>query len=110
MEEPMKKCGKRLSVLWSTLMLSIVATAALAFNASGTELEHSTSQTSGTELEQRTKLLEDQVKMLITSEAQRGFQERFKTSFNPAKTRLLLGLTSKDGFRLTGPRYPYRNR
>ena len=75
----MKRYGKRLFVRWSTLLLSIAATATLTLNASGTELE------------QRTKLLEDQTKMLMTSEAQQGFKERFKVSFSPDKTELLLG-------------------
>jgi hypothetical protein len=115
----MERYGKRLSVHWKILMLSIAVTAALTFNASGVEPEHSTNQTSGTEqstnqtsgtelekliklfedqtrmlmtaLEQRIRLLEDQTKMLMIVDAQRGFQERFKTSFNSEKTRLLLG-------------------
>jgi hypothetical protein len=97
----MERYGKRLSVNWKILLLSIAVTAALTYNASGMEpeestnqtsgTEHSTNQTSGTDLKQRIKLLEDQTKMLMTVDAQRGFQERFKTSFNPEKTRLLLG-------------------
>jgi hypothetical protein len=97
----MERYGKRLSVNWKILLLSIAVTAALTYNASGMEPEESTNQTSGTEqstnqtsgtdLKQRIKLLEDQTKMLMTVDAQRGFQERFKTSFNPEKTRLLLG-------------------
>ena len=119
----MERYWKRLSVHWKILMLSIAVTAALTFNASGIEPEQSTNQTSGTEQntnqtsgtelekliklfedqtkmlmtarEQRIKLLEDQTKMLMTADAQRGFQERFKTSFDPEKTRLLLGLDLK---------------
>src|SRR6516162_7194944 len=101
----MERYWKRLSVHWKILMLSIPVTAALTFNASGIEpeqstnqtsgTEQSTNQTSGTEREQRIKLLEDQTKMLMTADAQRGFQERFKTSFDPEKTRLLLGLDLK---------------
>src|SRR5215472_13916795 len=115
----MERYRKRLSVHWKILTLSIVVTAALAFNASGMEpeqrpnqtsgTEQSTNQPSGTELEQliklfqaqtkmlmsipeqRMKLLADQTKMLMTADAQRGFQEKFKTSFDPEKTRLLLG-------------------
>jgi hypothetical protein len=115
----MERYGKRHSIHWKILTLSIVVTAALAFNAKGMEseqcpnqtrnTEQSTSQPSGTELEQliklfraqtkmllsvperRIKLLADQTKMLMTADAQRGFQEKFKTSFDPEKTRLLLG-------------------
>lgn len=40
---------------------------------------------------QRSQLLEAQSKMLMISEAQQGFNEVFKASFDPDKTRLLLG-------------------
>ena len=43
------------------------------------------------EPDQRSLILEEQAKMLIISEAQEGFRELFKTTFNPDKTRLLLG-------------------
>ena len=115
-EEAMERYGKRLSVHWKTLMLSIAVTAALAFNASGMEPEQSTNQTSGTEqstnqasdteLKQLLKLLEDQTKMLMTADAQRGFQERFKTSFNPEKTRLLLGYELKRWVQAHRPKVP----
>jgi hypothetical protein len=41
--------------------------------------------------DQRTSILEEQVKMLMISEAHEGFKELFKTTFDPNKTRLLLG-------------------
>jgi hypothetical protein len=41
--------------------------------------------------EQRFRLLEAQSKMLMTSDAQQGFKEVFNASFDPDRTRLLLG-------------------
>jgi hypothetical protein len=39
----------------------------------------------------RVSILEEQTKMLMIVEAQQGFNDLFKTSFNPDKTELLLG-------------------
>ncbi len=39
----------------------------------------------------RLPILEEQTRMLMILEAQQGFKELFKTSFNPDKTQLLLG-------------------
>jgi hypothetical protein len=78
----MERHETRLSVHWKTLILSIAVTAILTFNANGMGPEQSTK-------EQRK--VEDQTKILMTADAQRGFQEMFKTSFNPEKTRVLLG-------------------
>lgn len=43
------------------------------------------------EPDQRAAILEEQAKMLIISEAREGFAQLFKTTFNPDKSRLLLG-------------------
>jgi hypothetical protein len=134
----MERYRRRHSVHWKTLMLSIAVTAALTFSASGMEPEQSANQTSSTEqstsdtsateveqltklfedqtkmlmtaLEQRKKLLEDQTKMLMTADAQRGFQEMFKTSFDPEKTRLLLGPDLKRWVQAHRPKVPLPER
>jgi len=47
----------------------------------------------------RTEILEDQVKMLMISEADQGFRGIFKKSFNIHKTKVLLGADLKKWFR-----------
>ena len=76
----MDRHAKRPSVGWRTPLLSI-AVAVLTLN---TGCSHSGS-------EQRLRLLEDQAKILMISEAQQGFSEIFKATFNQDKTQLLLG-------------------
>src|ERR1044071_8406267 len=45
--------------------------------------------------DQRLPILEEQTKMLMTIEAEQGFQELFKTTFTPAKAQLLVGADLK---------------
>lgn len=49
------------------------------------------SSCSQTKPDPRVVILQDQVKMLMTIEAQEGFTELFKTTFKPEQARLLLG-------------------
>ncbi len=70
---------QRFSAHWTLSMLVIGSTAFTLLAACG----------GGTE--QRVKLLEDEVKMLLVAEAQPGFKAVFKTEFKADNTQLLLG-------------------
>lgn len=62
---------------WRGLVLSTAA-AAVTVVAGCQSADHS-------------KLMEDEAKMLLISEAQQGFTDVFKATFNPDKTRVLIG-------------------
>lgn len=78
----MSKMKHRLVATWrGSLSLVFIVVALLTLNVGCSQKKS----------DQRLTILEDQVKMLMTSEAQTGFRELFKTTFNPDKTRILLG-------------------